>query len=428
MKIEPVLISGDEHGNVLLLPVPLMSGPNLFAVSPQMRVPDAIEVPDDQVSPYYFAQRQPRGDATSVLLILNDKCNYACSYCFELESSRSDASLNELDAIAAVERAFSNAARLGKDDVNISFFGGEPTLSLDTLKLVVAHANASSKNTGIQPKFGLTTNGSFGPKVLDYIIATFDNVILSLDGPEGIHDKNRRTVGGKATHGHVFANAQRLFSHFGAACLTFRATIDSDEVTSELAAVVDFYEANFPGAYVHIEPALNLGDGDEIVGKYDAFAKAYIETLEKIVTIRVQHSDLFFKFKADLTELDFCGSSSSNFYVTPSGAITSCSRSIREHDSNSGVFFAGRIQDGSFVSNPVAENLLKRNTVGMAVHCRTCFARFNCKSGCPSLNLALAHTQGARGEICKSVKWLTQQYLLHLLRHGEKRQRIGDIH
>lgn len=78
---------------------------------------------------------------------------------------------------------------IGDSIKTVNFFGGEPLLAYDTIKVVVEEF----KKTGFTPHFTIVTNGTIlTHDIIDFFRENNFFVTVSIDGPESIHDYNRK--------------------------------------------------------------------------------------------------------------------------------------------------------------------------------------------------------------------------------------------
>ena len=85
----------------------------------------------------------------------------------------------------------------------ISFYGGEPLLNFNVLRQVVEANPARTYNS--------TTNGTtITPEIAEFLNSHQFSVILSLDGPEAVHNARRRTCTGEDTYEKVMTGLYRL--------------------------------------------------------------------------------------------------------------------------------------------------------------------------------------------------------------------------
>jgi len=308
-------------------------------------------------------------------------------------------------------------AQARAEDAFISFFGGEPTISFRLVSRSIDYARERCAILGLHVKFGITTNGYFGDAICEYLATNFHSLIYSIDGPQQLHDAQRTTVSGDFTFERVFRNAQKLFAALGPERITFRATMTENGI-SQARVLLDFFEAEFPGASLHLEPALNLSQPAHVISTYRSFCSAFTEMLRNRKTINLQHSHLLFKFKRDASQIDFCGASSANFYITADANVSTCSRVLRTDDPNAKMFFVGHVDKaGVFVETGAADRL-EGLTLSNLADCQDCLARYNCKGACPLLRASLQERPESLSDFCDSVRGLTRDYLISCLEAG----------
>jgi uncharacterized protein len=147
-------------------------------------------------------------------LILNvtEDCNFRCGYClyggtYPGRRRRSCQGMPPELAKTAVDSFLSNCA----DEFHISFYGGEPLLSLELIKSIVDHTERAMSSGGKHARFSLTTNCSLlTGDVARYLIDKDFSVTISLDGPASTHDRERVDVRGNGTHQNILENIERI--------------------------------------------------------------------------------------------------------------------------------------------------------------------------------------------------------------------------
>ena len=93
--------------------------------------------------------------------------------------------------------------------VNIGFYGGEPLLRFSLIKQIVAYAR--EKFDGKELAFTITTNGTLlNEEIISYFEKEDVQLMISLDGPKEIHDKNRVFPNGQGSFDTVMENLERL--------------------------------------------------------------------------------------------------------------------------------------------------------------------------------------------------------------------------
>ena len=119
----------------------------------------------------------------SVTFILTHRCNFRCAYC-EIPAHAAD-EMSTAEFCAAIDEL--RAAGMAR----ASFSGGEVLLRRDARE-IIGHARRVGCYTS------MNTNGWRTGLVLDDLAGALDMVVLSLDGPEPVHDLVRRRPGSYA--------------------------------------------------------------------------------------------------------------------------------------------------------------------------------------------------------------------------------------
>lgn len=164
---------------------------------------EIVRIPEDQINDPgtrkilaekgFFGMPSDKGpgalsDYFQLTLITTSDCNLKCRYCFA-NAGETRIVMREEVAMAAVRYAVQRAA--GRD-LLISFFGGEPSLTQELIKKVVAFARQSIINTSVgRVRFNITTNGVMNPLFLEFLIENDFFLTISMDGLPVVQDYQR---------------------------------------------------------------------------------------------------------------------------------------------------------------------------------------------------------------------------------------------
>ena len=118
-------------------------------------------------------------------------CNMACEYCDFASRSPSTSRMDRDVACAAVDAFLALLADGGHQRGQIHFFGGEPLRAADVVGFIVEYATLCAENLGINLHFEATTNGLFSSARAHWVADAFDSIVLSLDGPPEIQNRQR---------------------------------------------------------------------------------------------------------------------------------------------------------------------------------------------------------------------------------------------
>jgi uncharacterized protein len=152
-----------------------------------------------------------------LILDVTEECNFRCSYCvfsglYPKERTHSAQKMTWDVARPAIEEFLAHSSQT-TDGRTISFYGGEPLLNLPLIRQCVEHVRNNYKD--VEARFSLTTNGY----LLKGDAARFLGdekflILVSLDGPEDIHDRNRRTQTGAPTWKRILSNLRDFLAAY----------------------------------------------------------------------------------------------------------------------------------------------------------------------------------------------------------------------
>ena len=185
-------------------------------------------------------------DARSLHLILmpTEACNFRCTYCYEdFKHGRMAPEI-----IRGVKRHLTQRAP-GLQRLALTWFGGEPLLTLDLVEGVMRHAaTLATRHPAMQVTSNMTTNGYLLDRdVLDRLLELgVRSFQVSLDGGRAAHDQTRRRADGGATFDRVWGNLVAMRAHPGAFDVVVRVHVHRGNV-GEIENFVDQYARDLGG-------------------------------------------------------------------------------------------------------------------------------------------------------------------------------------
>ena len=130
-----------------------------------------------------------------IQLELTENCNLRCGYCIYndfYKEKRNYANVDMTEEIAKKAIDYLKNHSEKKDMVGISFYGGEPLLKYGLMKKVVDYAKEQINK---EITFAITTNGTLiNDNIASFLSSENFSVLVSLDGPEDIHDAWRKDI------------------------------------------------------------------------------------------------------------------------------------------------------------------------------------------------------------------------------------------
>lgn len=128
----------------------------------------------------------------SIMLMLTEKCNLRCTYCYE--NHERTGSMDFETAVSILDRELTEA-RTFNEKIRIEFFGGEIMLNFPLLRQVYEYTEKMYPDLDIL--YAFTTNGTlFGEQEKNWFSERKDQFVctLSLDGTPEMHNRSRKTV------------------------------------------------------------------------------------------------------------------------------------------------------------------------------------------------------------------------------------------
>lgn len=378
-RLAPVPVEGPGPGLALLEGT--RSG---FRVSPEVReilegrevlegdLPGAVEREVRRLRALGFwpeapARWEPGDRQFTLSLHLAHACNLACGYCNVQQGSYGgpECLMDEETALAGVRLL---GELCGERSARLVFYGGEPLLNWPVLERAVREAGAALPSCSLE----LVTNGTLlNPERAAFLAGHRVFTVLSLDGPAGVHDRNRPLRGGGGSYDLARRGLARLReagAGFHIRATWVPGTADYREVLSHLAGLagdearvsvaLEFEQAGSGGAErFHRALCERYGEAVEAGGEPPA---SLAPALDQVL-------------RADLAPVPRCEAGRAGISVTPEGHLYPCQVSA-----SLGRFFLGTVREG--VTGAGRERLEAFLAAGPG--CSGCWAGAFCSGPC----------------------------------------------
>ena len=332
----------------------------------------------------YMEQFQDRPTVVKALCLhITHDCNLACRYCFaeEGEYHGRRALMSFEVGKAALDFLIANSG--SRRNLEVDFFGGEPLLTFDVVKRLVAYGREQEKLHDKKFRFTLTTNGVLlDDEVMEFANQEMANVVLSIDGRKEVHDKMRPFRKGAGSYELIVPKFQKLAESRNQDRYYVRGTFTHHNLdfSKDVLHLADLGFRQISVEPVVAQPeddyALQEADVPKLLEEYDTLAA------EMLKRHREGKDFNFFHFMIDLEggpcvakRLSGCGSGTEYLAVTPWGDFYPCHQFVGDE-----AFLMGNVTDG--LQNKQLQNQFKRCNVYAKEKCRECFARFYCSGGC----------------------------------------------
>ena len=310
-------------------------------------------------------------------------CNLACRYCFAEEGEYHGRRALMSFEVGKKALDFLIANSGSRTNLEVDFFGGEPTMNWEVVKQLVEYGRSQEKIHNKNFRFTLTTNGVLlNDEITEFCNREMSNVVLSLDGRKEVNDRMRPTRNGKGSYDIIVPKFVKFAKERGSRDYYIRGTFTHENLEFS-KDVLHFADLGF--TKMSMEPvvappeafyAIREEDLPVILRQYDLLAKEYVERR------RAGKGFVFFHFQIDLKQgpcvakrLSGCGSGTEYRAVTPWGDLYPCHQFVGNEQ-----FLLGNVDEG--IVNTELRDEFKLCNVYAKPKCRECFARFYCSGGC----------------------------------------------
>ena len=172
----------------------------------------------------------------TLMLYLTEDCNLRCTYCFVKKSPRG---MSLETARKAVDFYLHRNISGNLRRLNLTFFGGEPFMALDTMEAVIARCRDFERKSGKRVSFGATTNATIAtPRVERIVREAGVHLLISIDGGEDAMAE-RPYVGGGSPYKAVARNLKRLVEWSPAVTARMTYHPDALELVSNVRRVLE---------------------------------------------------------------------------------------------------------------------------------------------------------------------------------------------
>ena len=333
-------------------------------------------------------------------------CNLCCEYCFAGQGKYQgkDALMSFEVGKQAFDFLIANSGT--RRNLEVDFFGGEPTLNLDVVKKLVAYAREVEKAAGKNFRFTFTTNGvALDEETMAFLNREMSNVVLSLDGRPEVNDHFRKNAAGKGSYDVIVPKFQKLVASRGGKGYYVRGTFthNNTDFTNDL-----FHMADLGFTELSMEPVVCPPDDPYALTEEDLpalFAQYELLATEMLKREREGRPITFYHYMLDLKHgpciykrITGCGSGTEYMAVTPTGELYPCHQFVGDEKYRLGDVWHG-------VTNTAVQDEFRACNAYAREGCRDCWARMYCSGGCAANSY---HATGSIGGIyeygCKLFK------------------------
>jgi len=310
-------------------------------------------------------------------------CNLACKYCFaeEGEYHGRRAFMSFEVGKAALDFLVENSG--SRKNLEVDFFGGEPTMNWEVVKQLTAYGRSIEKKHNKRFRFTLTTNGVLlNDEIANFANKEMSNVVLSIDGRKKTHDFMRPFRNGAGSYDLIVPKYVKLANQRNQMDYYVRGTFTAynKDFSKDVLHLADLGFKQISAEPVVCENkedyALHEEDLPQLFEEYDKLAR------EMVKRHKEGNGFNFFHFMLDLSggpcvakRLVGCGSGTEYLAVTPWGDIYPCHQFVGQEEFIMGTVFEG-------ITHPEITERFKVCNVYAKPNCQNCFAKYYCSGGC----------------------------------------------
>ncbi len=340
------------------------------------------------------------GEIKALCLHICHDCNLKCQYCFADEGTyhtRNRAHMSYEVGKNAIDFLVQRSGK--RHNLEVDFFGGEPLMNFDVVKQIVEYARSIEDKVGKKFSFTMTTNCILlSDDKIEWLNKEMNNIVLSIDGRQEIHDEVRRTISGKSAFDVIIKNALKLRKVRGDKTYYVRGTYTAKNL--DFAKDVEYLN-DIGFDQISMEPVVTNIEGlkiteemlPRILKEYEKLAEIYIDRRKTDKWFN------FFHFMIDIESgpcvvkrLTGCGAGCEYLAVTPTGDIFPCHQFAENKD-----YYMGNVFDKEInmdISKEFAKNIVTQKPA-----CDKCPAKYYCSGGCTANNINYAGSMHTPYEI-----------------------------
>ena len=349
-------------------------------------VGDASE-PEEQIERLLPQEDFP---LTTMVLNVTNKCNLACTYCYEYGDDKIvDTDCGDKPSLMSEETARQSVDFMLKQSgsnkvAHLTFFGGETLLNFNVLKKTLAYAKERGAEVGKQVEFSLTTNGTLlKPAIIEWLAENRVGVTVSIDGPKEMQDEFRVFHNGRGSYDIMMPKVKELLRRhrtrpIGARVTLTKQNLDVKRIFRHLTEEVGFWEVGFAPVTTSWQRdyAIENEGFEKMLGQFQGLAEEFLEyTLDNRHHGFSNIKDTIEEIHKGVSKAFPCGAGLGLMGVATDGDVALCHRFAGSDEHKIGSVFDGVDTERQF-------EFLQRHHIASKTDCHTCWARPLCAGGC----------------------------------------------
>lgn len=372
-----------EDGYMLYAP---LSGIAAFVSENEMRHMETLacdDREDDTLNAFkdsdteVFVTRNPY-TITELTILLNQKCNFSCSYCYSADG-REKTVLDDKLLRAALD--FFVKADRGKELQIVFSGGGDPMLSFDKFRMAVEYAQRKALEQELVLQVGIVTNGStLTDEHIEFIKKHEVELVVSFDILKDVQNAQR------SHYDTVAATLDTLCDND--VCFGLRATVTPLNV-ARLEEMVEELNQRFPKIKSAAFEAVLSKELFDTPASLGLFYRTFESNIFRARQLGEKYGIII--GNTIINNLNSCKERAclGKLVLTPYGQLTACSRISSPHEKFYSSFLYGKVGEAGLEVEHVKYDSLMANNAHMWSECQSCIAKWHCSGGCLLARLSL---------------------------------------
>jgi uncharacterized protein len=300
------------------------------------------------------------------IMVVTLRCNETCVYC---HASRANMDATHTDMTPEVaDRTVDQIFATTSPSITIEFQGGEPLVAFGIVKRVVERARQKNEKAGKRLEFTMVSNMSLmDDEKLAWLVENKVQMCTSVDGPEHLHDKQRKLVGGSA-HAEAAKWIRRVNEAYAAMGLDptlyhVEALLTTTrDALPRWKEIVDTY-VGLGCRALFLRPVDPFGFADKTAPRIEYPRREYLEfyrsAVDYMIQLNLQGVEILERFAAifltkilggeDPNFLDVrspCGAAIGQVAYSYDGKIFTCDEGRMLHEMGDDTFLVGEVAGG----------------------------------------------------------------------------------
>lgn len=353
----------------------------------------------------FLAQYASKGIALTILSTF--ECNFKCVYCYEEQRKiRLDA-----ESAGRIIKYIENQTKYKSNSpLKIAWYGGEPLMDFEIIRELTSKIQDICKKNNCKLIPVMITNGYLLDEyIINIIINEFNlyRIMITIDGPEEIHDKRRPLINGGRTYKTILTNISKFIEKNKKTTVKIRINLDNENIEyletflNELPKkIIDNVIFEFEHTSMLSTVSKAHYDKMFIPKDHSQKTKKVLHAYNKYINKNRNIQQIPYVFRPNRRWGTYCGVECLNsFVIGPQAEIYKCAAMVGEKDSIGKINIDGKLYiDEEKLANWVIWNI-KSSTP-----CGVCRFRPLCHGGCKSKKIS-------KYPACTQLNWSYKTFL-----------------